>query len=90
MFNNLEYSFELTLCEILFGIPTNHYSDTRILNFLILIGKWYINKSKTKQTPIYFIEYLSILRDKVNTLINIPQMEGQDADSWLETLHGVL
>ena len=90
MLTNLEYSFELTVCEILFGIPTNYYSDTRILNFLILIGKWYINKNKTKQTPIYFIEYLSILRDKVNTLMYIPKLEGLDVDPWLETLHDVL
>ena len=71
MLINLEYSF-----EVIFGIPTNHNSDTKILNFLILIGKWYINKSKIKQTPIYFIEYLSILRD---TLIYIAQMEGLHA-----------
>ena len=78
------------VCEILFGVPTDNYVDTRLLNFLILIGKWFINKRRTKQTSIYFIEYLSILKDKVNTMIYIPTREGLDAEPWLKTLQDVL
>lgn len=34
----------------------NNYDDTRLLNFLILFEKWYINQRKSKQDAIYFIE----------------------------------
>ena len=35
--------FQLTVFEVLFGIPINNCDDTRLLNFLLLKGKWYIN-----------------------------------------------
>ena len=71
MISNLEYGFELTVCEILFGIPmNNNYDDSRLLNFLILFGKWYINKRKSNQNPIYFLEYLTLIKDKVRTMMH--------------------
>ena len=72
MISNLEYGFELTVCEILFGIPmNNNYDDSRHLIFLILFGKWYINKRKSNQNPIYFLEYLTLIKDKVRTILSI-------------------
>ena len=50
--------------------PADSYvdtDDTQLLNFFIFIGKWFINKKRTKQTAIYFMEYLSILKHKLNT-----------------------
>lgn len=39
MLENLEYGFELNVCEVFFGIPVNNYNETRLINFLILIAK---------------------------------------------------
>ena len=65
MIYNPEYGFELTVCEKLFGIPmNNNYDDSTPLNVLILFGKWYINKRKSNQNPIYFLEYLTLIKDK--------------------------
>ena len=90
MLDELEFCFEFTVCEILFGIPTDNYVDTKLVNFLILIGKWYLNKNKNNQSPIYFFEYLIILKDKVNTMTYISKLGGVDAEPWLETLNDVL
>ena len=91
MISNLEYGFELTVCEILFGIPmNNNYDDSKLLNFLILFGKWYINKRKSNQNPIYFLEYLTLIKDKVRTMIHRPSMEGMGVEPWLETLDDLL
>ena len=90
MLEVFEFCVEFTVCEILFGLPTNYYIDTRRLNFLILLGKWYINKNKCKQIPIHFFEYLTILKDKVNTMMYIPKIEGREVEPWLESLHDVL
>ena len=42
MIYNLEYGFELTVSEILFGIPmNNNYDDSRLLNFQIILKMVY-------------------------------------------------
>ena len=51
--NNLEVSFNLTICEIIFGIPIKNDDNIEMLNFLLIITKLYINKTKsTKKTSI--------------------------------------
>ena len=89
MIGNLGFGFELTVCEVLFGIPNSNNADTKLLNFLILMGKWFINNCKVKEKPIYFIEYLSIIKDKVEAMINSKITQGMIPDQWLETLHEV-
>ena len=54
MIGNLGYGLELTVCEIIFGIPNTNNPDIRQVNFLILLGKWYINKCKPTKKHIFF------------------------------------
>ena len=45
---------EYIICEVLFGYGVNEKtlsSINVIQNILILIGKWYINNSKTNEKP---------------------------------------
>ena len=58
MIDNLGYGFELTVCEIIFGIPNTNNPDIKLVNFFILLGKWYINKCKSTEKQIYFFEFL--------------------------------
>ena len=53
MISSLRYGFKLTVCELLFGIPNYNCADTKLLIFLILLGKWYINHCNVKEKPIY-------------------------------------
>ena len=79
------------MCEILFGIiMNNNYDDSRLLIFFILFGKWYINKRKSNQNPIYFLEYLFLIKDKVRTMIHRPSMEGMGVEPCLEALDDLL
>ena len=48
MIDNLNFGIELTVCEIIFGLPTYNNPDLKLINFLIIIGKWYLNLSKTQ------------------------------------------
>ena len=68
----------------------NNYDDSRLLNFLILFRKWYINKRKSNQNPIYFLEYLTLIKDKVRTMIHRHSKEGMGEEPWLETLDDLL
>ena len=62
---NLSIGYKLTECEILFGIPISNTIDLEIMNFLILMGKQYINKQKTGKKDIYFFEFLNPIRSKL-------------------------
>ena len=65
MIANLNFGFEFTVCEILFGFPNHSVPDAGIIILLILMGKWYLNNSKTKEKSILFFEFLSILREQL-------------------------
>ena len=41
-------------------------------NILILIGKWYINNSKTNEKPLVFAEYLLFLKSKTKIFLKLP------------------
>ena len=45
---NLNINYFLTEYEVILGIPFNN-SELKILNFLILLGKFYINKNTRQQ-----------------------------------------
>ena len=55
--DNLSIGYKLTECKILFGIPISNTVDLDIMNFLILMGKQYINKQKTGKKYVYFFEF---------------------------------
>ena len=56
-----------TICEILFGIDSNETkcpAQTHIQNLIILLGKWYINKTRNENKNIIFVEYLNLVKSK--------------------------
>ena len=55
----------------MFGIVNNYYhgdSIDYITNFLILLGKWYLNNQKTQKKRISFPEFIHLINDKINTM----------------------
>ena len=90
MISNLGYGFELTVCEINFGIPNTNNPDIKLLNFVILLGKWYLNKCKSTEKQIYFFEFLNILKNKVNIMTYILMEDDLGMAPWLDMLYGAL
>ena len=86
MVANLHFGFEFVVGKVLFGFQTHSVPDTELLNFLILMGKWYINHSKTKEKQIYFFEFLSLIREKLELIINGASSVGRNAESWQSVL----
>lgn len=76
MINNLGYGFELAVCEVLFGIQHSNSADIKLLNFLMLAGKWYTNYYKCKEKPIDLIMYLSSINDKIKLMMNFKTTKG--------------
>ena len=86
MHDQLVIIFELTVCEVIFGIPTNNNSYLKIINFLILIGKWYLNNSKTNNKNIYFIDFITLIKAKIDILKYIHASKNEEADQWVTDL----
>ena len=87
---NLDINFPLTECEILFGIPNNNDIKIQIINFLILLTKWFINHKKTQEKELYFIDLLTCFRDKVKLNILIQSRENIFKKDWVEVLNDAL
>ena len=89
MISNLDFGFEFTVCEVLFGFP-KHVLDSDLLNFLILMGKWYINKNKSEEKPLMLFEFLVIIKKKLEVMIKGSEMVGRRTKSWHDTLLEVI
>ena len=73
---------DLTVCEILFGINIQNNDGIDAINFLILIGKLFINKSKSNEEPLYFIKFLTLLKDKIECIIYIENINNDEVADW--------
>ena len=88
--DNLDTSMDLTVCEILFGICIDNNESFNIINFLILLGKQFINKSRTNKEPLYFIKFVALLKNKIENIIYTKNINSQDVKSWERDLADAL
>ena len=73
-----------------FGIPfiSNEYIE--LINFIIILAKWYINSQKSKEKPLYLIELLNIIRTKIKLLTLSNTMNDRQNKPWQDILENVL
>ena len=88
--DNLDTSRDFTVYEILFGICIDNNKSFNIINFLILLGKQFINKSRTNKEPLYFIKFVSLLKNKIENIIYIKNIRRQDVKGWERDLADAL
>ena len=86
VFNQFGLKIKLTVCEILFGLPHAVDNYIELLNFLIILGKKYINHSKTTEQPIYFIELLNLIKNKIDVIILSNNLSNRQNKGWQDTL----
>ena len=85
--DNLETKFKLTECEVIFGIPLYNDQHIFLFNFLIIITKWFINKKKSLNEPLYFIELLNTIRNKITLVIAINKSSEIENEEWQDMLN---
>ena len=90
IYNQFELKLNLTVCEVLFGIPfiSNEYIE--VINFIIILAKWYINSRKSKEKPLYLIELLNIIQTKIKLLTLANTMNDRQNKPWQDILENVL
>ena len=64
----------------------HHVSKFGILYNVELLMLKYLNHSKTKEKPIYFFEFLSLIREKLEWIINVAAIVGRNAEPWPSVL----
>ena len=92
MISNKNLGIKLTVCEVLFGLPTNNNPDLKLIHFLILIGKWYLNNSKTQNKPIYLFDFISLIKEKTEILrsVYVNIMNNEEVELWVADLWAVV
>jgi len=85
--DNLEVDFKLTECEIIFGIPANNSVELKIINYLLILVKWYINKNKSLNRKLYFLEVLQLIKNKIECLILVNEAKGIPPLEWHDRLY---
>ena len=63
-------SLSLSICEVLLGIIKTSTTDTRYYthNYVIMLGKWFINLKKNNKERIWFLDYIAYVKNKVRIL----------------------
>ena len=87
--DNLDYSYKFTVCEILLGIPID-INDTKLINFLILLGKKFINNKKGQKQPIYFFEFIFFIKDKLDCMERMDINKEIKIPGWREKLYSII
>ena len=78
---NFETRFKIDTYEVIFGIP-NERGDITIsqLNYLILLGKYYIYARKKKDKPLEVYDFLLECKNRLNIKKEIFFAAGREKD----------
>jgi len=87
--SNLEIKYLLTECEVIFGIPFTNSPDLKLINFLIILSKWYINNTKTNNKPLYFIELITVIREKITLINYLNKSNSIENEDWQNQLYDI-
>ena len=87
MNDNLEVSINLTVCEVLFGIPIPNNPDIEAINYITLIGKWYINRNRSNEEALYMLEFLELLKDKMTAIFEGNKIYDRTSKEWQENIY---
>ena len=66
-----DMKIRFTVCDIIFGLTNHLYDGDRVdftINYLILLGKWYLNKQKSNIKIIIFSEFVILIKEKIQCL----------------------
>ena len=53
-----------------------------VINYLILMGKWYINNTKQNEKALYFLDFLTVLQGKIRALLLANKINNRQNIEW--------
>ena len=82
----IEIKLNLKECEILFGIPNAPNEHLELINFVIIMTKWYINNRRSENKPLYFIELINMIKGKIKSMTLANSMNSRTNKPWQDML----
>ena len=82
----LKVKFKFTVCEVLFGLQLGEDPALHILNYVILIGKWFLNNKKTENKTVHFSEFLELIISKLIILNNICREKNKEFQHFFDKI----
>ena len=71
IYEKLKVRFNFAICEIIFGFPSTDDPIFQVLNFIIIYAKHYINNKRSNTKKPLFVEFICIIKEKVNIFVEI-------------------
>ena len=87
---NFDIKISFTICEVIFGMPANDDVFIRIFNFIILIVKWFINKKKEQNKPLYVLEVLILLKNKIESIMLTNTLYLRENKTWQTLIYDAI
>ena len=66
----------------MFGIPIDDNQTIKVINFMIILGKWFINNSRTLNKPINFQNYIAFVKTKIDQIMLSKPTNNVDPQLW--------
>ena len=82
------FKIELTVLEVLLGVVNIDRKYYSVVNYVILIGKYFICKSKKNNKDLFFQNFLKSLKYKIN--LELGAYISQDRTAAFKDRYGVL
>ena len=87
---NFDIKITFTICEVLFGMPANNDVYIKLFNFIILIVKWFINKKKEQNKPLYVLEALILLKNKIESIVLANTLYIRENKAWQTLIYNAV
>ena len=88
-----EFSFFLKEQDVILGVENENNSKCiDVLNFCILLGKYYIYRTKLNQRKIFHIEYIHTVKNKLEVIKTMHSVKGNIIDfekHWSTLYHNI-
>ena len=63
--STFKIKFSFTICEVIFGMLDLDVKVSHSINYILLLGKWYINSSKINKKKIFLCDFINMLKEKL-------------------------
>ena len=71
-------------------MPANDDVFLKIFNFIILIVKWFINKKKEQNKPLYVLEVLILLKNKIESKMLTNTLYLRENKTWQTLIYDAI
>ena len=86
LLEKMKVKFNLTVCEVIFGITFSNDSLMQIVNYIIILAKHFINKQRHNGKKLTFHSFIYILKENVKIYISlvIIRLNGEPATTLVQ------